>query len=360
MSRLASGPGLLLAALLAVAASAGPASAQAPSVGQPPSAGASGPSGSAGGTEPDEPAAVDAPPASPLHQEGLALVHVVRPGEKLASIAQRYYGDPRREAILVAENGLEARGGSSVTVGMRLVVPHVRYHVVREGESWRSLAERFYGMPERAFLLASVNGASPRENPDVGAEILVPHPLRHVAEQNETLVQVARRYYGDRREAKLLRRFNRLRGRRLQRGQIVLVPLSDLVLSEEGRALAARQYGRAPSGGERRALQARIAEQLPALREHVVAGRYAEALALGYRLLGSEACTGNQIVTIQRWLAEALVALERPDLAEAAFVEALARQPDLELDAMRTSPRVLAVFRRAQQRARGRRGARTR
>ena len=30
-------------------------------------------------------------------------IHVVREGETLASIAQVYYGDPRREAVLVAE-----------------------------------------------------------------------------------------------------------------------------------------------------------------------------------------------------------------------------------------------------------------
>ncbi len=284
---------------------------------------------------------------------GPALVHVVRPGEKLASIAQRYYGDPRREQVLVAENGLEARGGSPVAVGMRLVVPHVRYHVVRRGESWRSLAERFYGRADRAFLLARANEASARQNPDEGAEILVPYPLRHVADQGETLTSVARLYYGDRREAKLLRRFNGLRGRRLQRGQVVLVPLADLALSEEGRRLAARHLGAPPSAGAIRARQARVAERLPALRAHVVQGRYAEALALGYRLLGSEACTSSQEVTIHRWLAEALLALDRPELARAAFREALRRQPGLELDAMRTSPRVLAVFREAQGEAEG-------
>ncbi len=291
--------------------------------------------------------------AAPWRRADVALVHVVRSGEKLASIAQRYYGDPRREQVLVAENGLEARGGSPVVVGMRLVVPHVRYHVVRRGESWRSLAERFYGLPERAFLLARANDASPRQNPDEGAEILVPYPLRHVAEQSETLTSVAKLYYGDRREAKLLRRFNGLRGRRLQRGQVVLVPLSDLALSEEGRRLAAARLGHAASAGERRAEQARIAARLPELREHVVQGRFVEALAQGYRLLGSGVCTSNQVVTIHRWLAEALLALDRPDLAEASFREALRRQPGLELDAMRTSPRVLAVFRKVQHEVAG-------
>jgi phosphohistidine swiveling domain-containing protein len=53
------------------------------------------------------------------------LVHIVRPGETLASIAEMYYGNARRESVLVAENGLTSEGGSSIVVGLRLSVPTV-------------------------------------------------------------------------------------------------------------------------------------------------------------------------------------------------------------------------------------------
>jgi hypothetical protein len=71
---------------------------------------------------------------------------------------------------------------------------------------------------------------------------------------------------------------------------------------------------------------------------------------MGNRLLGAGELTGNQIVTIQRSLAVAFIALDRADLAVDAFVEALSRQPDLELDSRRTSPTVLAAFESARQR----------
>ncbi|MFW5921462.1 MAG: LysM peptidoglycan-binding domain-containing protein, partial [Polyangiales bacterium] len=277
-------------------------------------------------------------------------VHVVRPGETLASIAQRYYGDPKRESVLVAENGLTEQGGAAIVVGLRLVVPWVTYHVVQEGERWNELAARFYGDPRRAFVLVDANDGTAGEQPDEGAEILIPYPLRHVAEQGDTVTKVAQLYYEDHKAGRTLRRFNGIRGRRLTRGQIVLVPLQDLVLSEEGREAIEEETGRKPASGKIRELQAQIDQKLPKLEEHLDEGRYAEALVLGNRLLGAGKLTGNQIVTIQRRLATAYVALGRSDLAAQAFAEALARQPDMELDGMRSSPTVLSAFRQAKER----------
>jgi LysM repeat protein len=280
------------------------------------------------------------------------FVHVVRAGETLASIAQRYYGDPRRENVLVMENGLNAQGGAAIVVGVRLDIPVVSYHRIAEGETWSQLAERFYGEARRTAALIEANGGASAA-PDVGAEVLVPYPLRHVAGQHETLSEVAELYSGRAAAAASLRRFNNIRGNRLARGQIILVPLADLVLSEEGRAIvaAADAAPRAPEGGggEVRALQARVDAELSALREHVRRGRFTEAVAVGNRLLGAGELTGNQLVTIQRELGTAYVALDRADLAVLAFREVLSRQPDVVFDTIRTSPRVLAALDEARR-----------
>lgn len=287
--------------------------------------------------------------ASPARADGSAYVHVVRPGETLASIAQRYYGDPRRESVLVAENGLTTQGGAAIVVGLRLAIPWVSYHRVQAGETWAQIATQHYGDPRRVSALIDANPQVSSTQPDEGAELLIPYPLRHVARQNDTMRRVAQLYYGDSGEAQRLMRFNSMRRRRLSRGQIVLVPLADLVLSEEGRQVIEEATGEAVEGGEIRALQTRINEELPTLRTHVQRGRYTEAVALGNRLLGAGELTGNQIVTIQRELGEAYVALDRRDLAVEAFVAALRRQPDLELDSRRTSPTVLRAFREAHE-----------
>jgi LysM repeat protein len=279
--------------------------------------------------------------------DGPAYVHVVRPGETLASIAQRYYGDPRRESVLVAENGLTTQGGALIVVGLRLVIPRVSYHRVQAGETWAQIATQHYGDPRRVSALIESNSQVSGNQPDEGAELLIPYPLRHVARQNETMQRVAQLYYEDTSEAPRLMRFNSVRQRRLPRGQIVLVPLADLLLSDEGREAIEANSGTPVTGGEIRALQTSIDAELPNLREHVRRGRYTEAVALGNRLLGVGELTGNQVVTIDRELAVAFVALERSDLAIEAFVGALERQPDLELDTRRSSPTVLDAFRRA-------------
>ena len=277
------------------------------------------------------------------------IVHIVRPGESLSGIAELYYADARRDAVLSMENGLS---GNALVPGMRLAVPAVRYHRVEEGDTWASLAERYYGDVRRAFLLAETNSGAASKQPAFGTLLMVPYPLRYSSNAHDPVRQAAREFLdGATKTVAMLRRFNGLSGKgaRVGRGDVLLVPLSNLMLSEQGRKHAqalGHELGQAAAARER---QIAAHDELPALRKHVQQGRYVEAVALANQLLGAGQLTGNQLVTIQRELGTALIALDREDLALEAFKALLTHQPDVELGLGDTSPRVLAVLDRAKR-----------
>jgi phage tail protein X len=281
---------------------------------------------------------------SQAHAQQPGIIHVVRTGETLASIAQAYYGDPRREAVLINENGLE--DSDSLPEGVQLTIPTVRFHRVQRGESWRSIAERYYGDPARAPVIVRANNAKASALPDEGALLLVPYPLRHRAHSTESFSTISQHYYGTRDEARSLKAFNGGRSK-ASRGQIVLVPLFDLALSVNGKQRVDGLQGEGASQ-DVQALQAEVAREIPRLREFVSKGQFVDAVALGNELLGHPQRTGNQEISIQRELAAAYVALDREDLAVIAFTRALEKQPDLELDSVRTSPRVLSALESAK------------
>jgi LysM repeat protein len=274
--------------------------------------------------------------------------HAVQEGDTLASIAQRYYGDPTREAVLREANRMKGPGLNGLVPGSWIFIPMVTFYRVGTDETWKSIAVRLYGKEARTETLVEANNGNRRVEPDEGAELLVPYPLRHVVGPGETLTKIAGMYMPDSPlSLKRLRRFNA--GARIERGQVVLVPLFDLRLAGEGRAEASDAFTRAAGGGATQAAQDEVETSLPELIRQVQEAEFAEAVSLGNRLLGTQSLTSTQVVTIQKELAVAYVALERTDLAEASFRAALALQPNLELDTVRTSPRVLEAFNRAKQ-----------
>ncbi len=274
--------------------------------------------------------------------------HAIQEGDTLASIAQRYYGDPTREAVLREANRVKGAGTNGLVPGSWIFIPMVTFYQVREGDTWTSIATKLYGRETRAATLIEANNGNRRVEPDAGAELLVPYPLRHVVGPGETLAKIAAAYMPESPlSLKRLRRFNA--GARIERGQVVLVPLFDLRLAGEGRAEASAAFARAAGAGAAKASQDEVETALPELIEQVKNAKFAEAISLGNRLLGTQNLTSTQVVTIQKELAVAYVALERGDLAEASFRAALALQPNLELDTVRTSPRVLDAFNRAKQ-----------
>ena len=229
------------------------------------------------------------------------------PGETLASIAELYYGDPRRESVLVAENGLASEGGSAIVVGLRLVDPDRRLSPRRStARPGPSSPTRYYGDPQRAFALIEANGGKAGEHPDVGAELLMPYPLRVVASQNDPLRKIAKTYYDSMAAMNIVRRFNQAQAAASCAARSCSRRSPTCVLSAQGKKLAEAQVGAPQLGGDVRKKQTEIDAELPMLRDHVRQGRYADAVAMANRLIGNGDLTSSEVVTIHRELGTAL------------------------------------------------------
>lgn len=274
-----------------------------------------------------------------------AFIHIVTTGDTLASIAERYYGKIQYERILVAANLLDLEGGSSITRGMRLEVPALGHRRVQRGDSWDGLAFALLGAKERSDVLALANGSMPWLTPEEGAEIIIPYNLRVIVRPGDNLVPLALKFMGDMNKAWVLDRYNKLKGRALEPGTVLLVPLTDLPLTDEGKKAALRDAEQvcSESAGATLKTQRRIAQELPLLVADVRAGRYVDAVARGSRFIATGALTETQLAVVHRQLVEAYVALDATGLARTACEEWRKRDARAKLDPAHVSPKILRV-----------------
>jgi hypothetical protein len=281
-------------------------------------------------------------------REAAAFTHVVEDKDTLASIAEKYYGEIQFERLLVAANDLDIQGGVPIVKGMRLEVPAVGHHLARRGDTWETLAAELLGSGKRSDVLAIANGSSPWLTPDEGAEILVPYNLKVLPGPTDTIVTIAYKYYGDMNRAWVLDHYNFLNGKKPTPGDVMLVPLTDLPLTDAGRQEAERAAGRACSeaAGATQKVQRKVAQELPALIADVQSGRYVDAVARGNRFTASGALTQPELASVYRQLLEAYVALDAPGQAAAACNEWLKRDPKVKLDPVELSPKILLACRR--------------
>jgi LysM repeat protein len=275
-----------------------------------------------------------------------AFAHVIRPGETLAQIAERVYGDAQLERVLVGANALDTQGGTVIVPGMRLEIPAPGQHTVIQGESWAELSLAWLGSSDiaRIELLSLANKGVPWVQPVEGQEIEIPAVLTYIAGDNETVHSIAQRFWGDPNRGWEINVYNRREAVVVRRGEAVLVPMARLRLTDAGRAEARATAQRdGASAGMALEQQRRADVELPALLADLRAGSYVAAVARGNRLLGSGGLTHQQLAAVHRALVDAYVALDAPAEAAAACAAWRSSQPSASLDRVRVSPKVLAA-----------------
>lgn len=280
--------------------------------------------------------------------DAFAFTHVVSQGETLAQMAIKFYGTPRFETALVGANALDAHGGSAIVAGQPLEIPAPSHHRVEQDETWAELARIHLGDARCAETLARANGGVSWVQPAPGQEIEVPAVVAHITAEGETMPQLAQRYLGDMNKAWELDGYNGRKGdQKLLRGDVILVPLLDVALTEEGKKAArlAAERIRTEGAGQAYEAQRRAEADIPPMLADVRAGRYLDAVSKGNRLLGSGDLTKPQLANIHRALVDAYVALEAHGLAAGACVawRTNANPTETTLDPRLVSPKVRAA-----------------
>ena len=283
-----------------------------------------------------------------------AYDHVARSGETLDQLATLYYGAVSYSMIIRAANGFIHPDDGRLLEGERVKIPEVTYHRASEGETWETIADRYLGSPRRGRYLAEMNGAEEASALAVGQVVKVPYQLLYVLAPDETIKSVAKHYLGRKFSAAWLQGYNLFKRKRsLSRGDALLVPLVNVEFTAETKERVKADVGQPDTTAEDKAFQESAARAIAKLREHYVTGRYVRTVAEAERLLGTGKLTIPQQVGVYKYLASAYVAFDDRDAAVAVFLEALARQPDMELSSITTSPKILEAFREAQRQAEG-------
>src|SRR5258706_4105643 len=255
-----------------------------------------------------------------LARHATAFTHTVQKNETLAQIAERTYGRIQYEKILVAANALDAQGGSPIVAGQRLEVPALDHYRINASDTWPGLAKQLLGDSERSVVLAQANDTMPWIPPSEGAEIIVPYNLRYIANQTDTIVTITQKFTGEKDKAWIFDQYNHLKGQPVRRGDVILVPLTSLPLTEAGQAEAAASDAtlRSQAAGALRDAQRKAESEMPLLLGDVRGGRYVDAVTRGGKLLALGELTKPQLALIHRQLTEAYAALDASGLAAAS------------------------------------------
>jgi len=161
-------------------------------------------------------------------------VHSVSSGDSASSIAAKYYGDVALGDFLLLYNG---RTGTVIHAGEKLKVPYCDVHRVGKGDTWSSLATKHLEKTQAHPVVAALNGFAAGAALPAGESIVIPVVLSYQLGRGEALASLAERFYGDPDRADLLQMFNDVGDpRRLSVGETVKVPLVSIRLRKSAAA----------------------------------------------------------------------------------------------------------------------------
>ncbi len=272
------------------------------------------------------------------------VVYRVRQGDTLELIAAEFYGDRSKAAFVVAENKLTRP--RPLKPGERLRIPVSHEITTSPGDTFESLAMTYLGSARRGAFLADWAGLSHDAPLPAGTAITIPVTVAHVAQATESLADIARLYFGDARNAEMLRHYNQLEKPSIDKGETVQVPAAQVKLNP-AKQPPLDPESRARRDHRREAL-ARAARALPAARLAWKAGDFAQVKDGLTRLEPDlDYLDTDDAVEVDVLLGAAHIAFDETEPALVCFKRALDRQAQHALRHYDFAPKVLAVWQKA-------------
>ena len=265
------------------------------------------------------------------------IQHTIREGESIALVAKHYYGDPAKAPLLMVYNGID--DPRNIKPGWRIVIPEVTVHTVKKGDTLALIAKRYLRDAKKSRGLAAVNEIKDPRALVPGMAIVVPVEVPYTVRKGDTLATIAQTYYGNIDALNLIALYNDITDPAgLKAGARLTLPIRDLRVVEHKSPTPTPEPTETPS--------TRISGEtlLEKGCNDYFMGDYRGAVknledALTLGLSGTEATS-----KAHRFLAYCYVALDERERAMDAFQQALRTDPNLTLDPVYVSPKIIDVF----------------
>jgi hypothetical protein len=279
--------------------------------------------------------------AATAFAQGNTLPYRVKQDDSLDVLAAEYYGDRGQSKLIVAENKLKQR---RLQAGQRLRIPITREITTDRGDTYHSLAQTYLGDSRRAVMLADFNEQEVSDIPPIGTPLSIPIQITHVAQAPESFASIATLYWGDAKQADMLKRYNFVDKPQLEKGEAVIVPMLKVRVRKpqplDGEAKRRRDDQHAATDEAERAL--------PLARTAWVAADFAEVKAVLEPLAAKvDYLPTPQAIEVGILLGKSYLGLDDAEPANEAFTQALNRKPTHMLSPYYESPKVIEAWKKA-------------
>jgi LysM repeat protein len=269
------------------------------------------------------------------------VTYRVKQDDTLDVLAAEYYGDRAQAKLIVAENKLKQK---RLQAGQRLRIPITREIATDRGDTFHSLAQTHLGDSRRAVMLADYNEQEVSDIPPVGTPLSIPIQITHVAQGPESFASIATLYWGDAKQAEMLKRYNFLDKPQLEKGEAVIVPMLKVRVRKPPALDAEAKQRR----DEQLAAAQAAARALPLARTSWNAGDFAAVKALLVPLAARvDYLATAQAIEVGLLLGKSYLGLDDSEHANESFTQAINRKPTHMLSPYYESPKVIDAWKKA-------------